>query len=191
MMFVDDLTDCLCSSFNSGIGLKPTISIPSKPRNPVNVSSAAVPASCANTITPTCVQDLYGVPATKATSSSNKLGVAGFIDQFANNQDLQSFLTQQRPDLAGTTFALQTLDGGQNTQTLADAGIEADLDTQYTIGIASGVPVTFISCGERTNDGLGGFLDWANFVNNEAAPPQVVTTSYGQNENEVSSKLAK
>lgn len=57
---------------------------------PSNLSpDAAVPASCAGTITPTCIQDLYGVPTTKATQSSNKLGVSGFIEQFANNNDLQ------------------------------------------------------------------------------------------------------
>lgn len=114
-----------------------------------------------------------------------------------------------RPDLTGTTFTLQTLDGGTNTQTEADAGIEAvstssaptsqlyqfgiqDLDTQYTTGIASGVPITFISVGERTKDGaLDGFLDIINFLLGETAPPQVLTTSYGQNENTVSRALAK
>jgi tripeptidyl-peptidase-1 len=69
--------------------------------------------------------------------------VSGFIEQFANMADLkvtlsrqtrrkidlisgQQFLTQLRPDISSsTTFALQTLDGGVNTQTRADAGIEA------------------------------------------------------------------
>ena len=66
-----------------------------------------------------------------------------------------------------------------------------DLDTQYTIGIASGVPVTFISVGERTRDGnLDGFLDIINFLLGESNPPQVLTTSYGQNENTVSRATA-
>lgn len=101
-------------------------------------------------------------------------------------------MTDLRPDISpSTVFALQTLDGGANTQTEADAGIEADLDTQYTIGVATGVPVTFISAGERNKDGLGGFLDMINFLLGESAPPQVLTTSYGQNENTVSNNLAK
>jgi tripeptidyl-peptidase-1 len=66
------------------------------------------------------------------------------------------------------------------------------LDTQYTVGVATGVPVTFISCGENTKDGaLDGFLDMINFLLAESAPPQVLTTSYGQNENTVSAALAK
>ena len=54
-----------------------------------NVSSDAVPASCSSIITPACIQALYGVPTTKATQSTNKIGVSGFIQQFANNNDLQ------------------------------------------------------------------------------------------------------
>lgn len=70
--------------------------------------SDAVPASCASTITPSClqvsafqviyssgqlstgfVQALYGIPTTRATQSSNTLGVSGFTDQFANQADLK------------------------------------------------------------------------------------------------------
>ncbi|PSR73915.1 hypothetical protein PHLCEN_2v10273 [Hermanssonia centrifuga] len=159
---------------------------------PSNLSSDAVPASCATTITPTCVQDLYGIPTTKATESSNQLGVSGFIEQFANQQDLKTFLTNLRPDLPSTTvFTLQTLDGGSNPQTNSEAGIEADLDTQYTVGIATGVPVVFISVGEKFQDGaLEGFLDIINFLLGESNPPHVLTTSYGQNENTISRALA-
>lgn len=135
---------------------------------------------------------MYGIPTTPATQSTNTLGVSGFLNQFANQADLAKFLKSFRPDLPSTTtFALQTLDGGANTQTPADAGDEANLDTQYTVGIATGVPVTFISVGNKFKDGnLDGFLDIINFLLGEAAPPQVLTTSYGQNENTISSALA-
>ncbi len=63
---------------------------------------------------------------------------------------------------------------------------------EYTLGIASGVPVTFISVGDENQDGeLDGFLDVINFLLGETAPPQVLTTSFGQNENTVSRVLAK
>ncbi|ETW85061.1 serine protease S53 [Heterobasidion irregulare TC 32-1] len=157
----------------------------------VNLSSDAVPASCNTLITPACLQALYGIPTTLATQSSNKLGVSGFIDQFANSADLRQFLTALRPDLSpSTSFTLQTLDGGTNTQTRSQAGIEADLDTQYTIGVASGVPTVFISVGDNTNDGVFGFLDIINFLLSETSPPQVLTTSYGADESDVSRSLA-
>ncbi len=71
---------------------------------------------------------------------------------------------------------MQTLDGGSNPQGRTQAGIEAvslsriviptildsstqDLDVQYTIGIASGVPTVFISVGNNFKDGaLEGML---------------------------------
>ncbi|KAI0294269.1 family S53 protease [Multifurca ochricompacta] len=168
------------------VGL-PIISTPAK----VIVPDVA-PASCDTAMTPTCLQQLYGIPATVATQPSNKLAVSGFISQFANQADLTSFLQTFRPDLPSTnTFTLQTIDGGTNTQVLGRAGIEADLDIQYTIGVASGVPNFFISVGNKFQDGaLQGFLDIINFLSGESAPPQVLTTSYGQNENTISLALA-
>ena len=69
--------------------------------------------------------------------------------------------------------------------------LKKNLDVQYTIGIAEGVPTFFISVGEDFHDGdLEGFLDIINFLSGENAPPQVLTTSYGQNEYTISRKLA-
>ena len=66
------------------------------------------------------------------------------------------------------------------------------LDIQYTVGIAAGVPVTFISVGEQNHDGaLGGFLDIINSLLSEQNPPQVLTTSYGEDEPDISPALAK
>ena len=67
-----------------------------------------------------------------------------------------------------------------------------NLDIQYTVGLATGVPTIFISVGEDFQDGdLEGFLDIINFLLAEDTPPQVLTTSYGQNENTISRNLAK
>ena len=78
------------------------------------------------------------------------------------------------------------------TKDLAMTLLVQNLDIQYTVGIATGVPVTFISVGERTKDGaLDGFLDIINFLLGQSAPPQVLTTSYGQNEDNISASLAK
>jgi tripeptidyl-peptidase I len=45
--------------------------------------------------------------------------------------------------------------------------------------------------GEENTDDLDGFLDTVNFLLNETAPPQVLTTSYGPNEDDVSWALTK
>ncbi|KAJ7500360.1 subtilisin-like protein, partial [Mycena galericulata] len=148
------------------------------PRGPTPVASAA---SCSSTITPTCLQSMYKIPTTPATNKTNVIGVAGFDDQFANKADLTQFLKAERPDIASTTsFTLTSVDSGTNSQTLSQAGVEADLDIQYTVGLATGVPVTFVSVGETNKDGADdGFLDIITALIAETAPPQVLTTSYG------------
>lgn len=156
------------------------------------LDAGAAPTSCNSIITPSCLQELYNIPTTPATQSTNQLAVSGFISEFANQADMATFLTEFRPDLPNTTtFTLQTLDNGVNPQLPSQAGTEANLDTQYTVGVATGVPVTFISVGNTFDDGsLHGFLDIINFLLAETNPPQVLTTSYGQNENTISSALA-
>ncbi|THH10645.1 hypothetical protein EW146_g8305 [Bondarzewia mesenterica] len=159
-----------------------------KPRPSSNLTDNAVPASCASEITPSCLQALYGIPTTKSTASSNRLTVSAFIEQYASTSDLELFLQQFRPDLSGTTFTLQTLDGGTNPQN--NSGVEADLDTEYTIGIASGVPVDFLSIGSNNPDGIDGFLDEVNFLLSESPIPHVLTTSYSFNEPDLPASLA-
>ncbi|KAF7353862.1 Subtilisin-like protein [Mycena venus] len=120
---------------------------------------AAVAASCSSTITPSCLQSMYQLPTKAATNKTNAIGVAGMDDQFANKADLTQFLKAQRTDIASTTaFNLISVDGGTNSQTRSQAGVEANLDIQYTVGLATGVTVDFVS---------------------RPLPPQVLTTSYG------------
>ena len=65
-----------------------------------------------------------------------------------------------------------------------------NLDVQYTVGLATDVPVTFLLVGNETTDGLYGYLDTVNHVLNETSPHPVMTTSYSSNEGEISEKLA-
>ncbi|KZT71838.1 subtilisin-like protein [Daedalea quercina L-15889] len=144
-------------------------------------------------MTPSCLQSLYGIPTTPATSPSNMLGVTGYVEQWAEYSDLTSFLQQYRPDMnSSTSFTVVSVDNGTNPQN-GEAGQEASLDTQYTVGIATDVPVTFITVGGEaaTGDELANvFIDTAAYLLNQSAPPQVVTTSYGIDEDTVSQNLA-
>ncbi|KAK7008441.1 Tripeptidyl-peptidase sed3 [Favolaschia claudopus] len=140
-----------------------------------------LPGECASGMTPACLQR---IPTTPATQRSTTLGVAGFIDDF---------LTRFRPDFdPSTTFALETLNGGSNPQNRSQAGVEAvrtiictlrasELTVlRYTIGLATGVPVTFISAGDdNTDDDLGGFLGMAILLIDDPNRPSVLNTSYG------------
>ncbi|KAJ6544652.1 family S53 protease [Mycena vulgaris] len=155
-------------------------------------SSNGTAASCAAAITPACLQSLYNIPTTPATQSSNSIVVAGFIEQFARRTDLKRFLKLFRSDMdSTTTFTTQKIDKGHKKQSSNAAGLEANLDIQYTLGIATGVPISFVSVGESFEDGdLEGSLDIVNFLSDQENVPQVMTTSYGSNEAQTPPALA-
>ncbi|KAJ7830620.1 family S53 protease-like protein [Mycena olivaceomarginata] len=148
-------------------------------RGPAASCNSSDPSSV---VTPTCLQELYGIPTTPATQSSNTLLVTGYEDEWAQSADLAQFLKLVRPDIPpSTTFTLLTTDNGTNPQSPGDAGFEANLDIQYTVGIATGVPVEFLSVGGplTIDDFPAALFDTTTFVDGIANPPTVMTTSYG------------
>ncbi|KAI9444519.1 subtilisin-like protein [Lactarius indigo] len=157
------------------------------------LSAATVPASCATTITPTCLRALYNTAAyVPAATSSNKLGIAGYLDEFANHADLTTFMNRFRPDAASAAFTVVPVNGGGNDQT--NPGVEANLDIQYAEAIAFPTPSTYWSTGgsppfipdsntpTNTNEP---YLDWLNFVLAGTSIPQTISTSYGDDEQTV------
>ncbi|KAJ3986155.1 family S53 protease-like protein [Lentinula detonsa] len=159
--------------------------------NTANARAQEIPLSCNVDITPTCLQDLYGIPTTNATQASNTLGVSGFGKQYPQMADLEMFLTHLRPDIPiSTNYTLQSVDGGSDPQSESKAGDEANLDMQYTVGLATNVPVTFISVREDNTDGIEGFLDLMNYINAQRTPPSVLTTSYGFDERDLTRPIA-
>lgn len=51
---------------------------------------ATVPSSCARTVTPACLQALYNTTGyTPKATAVNVMGVAGYLEEFANDADLQ------------------------------------------------------------------------------------------------------
>lgn len=56
------------------------------------------------------------------------------------------------------------------------------MDVIYTVGLATGIPVTFISVGLSFTDPVYGFEDIISFLLAEEDPPQVFTTSYDWDE---------
>ncbi|KAJ7347544.1 family S53 protease-like protein [Mycena albidolilacea] len=156
------------------------------------------PASCDSSaptgvITPACLQDLYGIPTSPATQKSNALLVTAYVEQYAQTADLAAFLKLLRPDMPSTTtFKVISLDNGTDPQGPDDAGVEADLDIEYTVGIATGVPVEFLSVGggDTDEDFASSLLDTTTFLDGVPNPPSAMTTSYGLNEEEFGSSLA-
>lgn len=75
-----------------------------------------------------------------------------------------------------------------DTQNASEAGTEASLDIQYTTGIATDVPIQFLSNGGDDFDTA--LLDTATFLDGVANPPAVMTTSYSDTEANLGSSLA-
>ena len=103
---------------------------------PISVPSASgghVDASCNQTITVTCILELYNAVGFKASATNgNQIGITGYLEQFANIQDLQTFFAEQRPDAVNSTFKTILINGGENNQTLSEAGAEANLGTCHS-----------------------------------------------------------
>lgn len=150
------------------------------------VSTEVTLSECNTQITPACLQSLYGLPTARVGKSSPGIAVPGFINEYANYNDLSLFLTQFRPDLnPPPSFTAAYVDGGLNDQ--SQPGVEANLDIQYTVGLANGIETIFISSGLST---VQGFLDVISYVANLATPPTVLSLSYGFNENTLTTSNA-
>ncbi|KIK66637.1 hypothetical protein GYMLUDRAFT_1023250 [Collybiopsis luxurians FD-317 M1] len=168
---------------------------------PLNTTARAItPPSCPLVITPTCLQALYGIPATKATQTSNVLGISSFHSQGPQVRQhiisLLTFLTILRPNIPpNTTYTLETINGRSNPQGPNDAAGEGNYDIQYTVGVATGVPVMFINIDLNNMDTIYGFLDIINYLNAQTSPPHLpfhllTLSSAGFSEPEVTSVLA-
>ncbi|KAJ7077034.1 peptidase S8/S53 domain-containing protein [Mycena epipterygia] len=143
-------------------------------------------------VTPTCLQELYGIPPTPATEKNNALLVTGYKEEWAQTADLAKFLTLLRPDIPpNTTFTLLTMDNGTNEQGPSEAGVEPNLDIQYTRGVATGVPIQFLSVGRF--DFLNfptDLLDTITFLDGVLNPPTVMKTYYVDLESNFGASLA-
>ena len=66
---------------------------------------------------------------------------------------------------------------------------------QYTIGLATNVSVTYVSVGDVGFPSHDEFTDWlldtAHYILALPSPPQVMTTSYGDNEEYISDALSE
>ncbi|KAF7368588.1 Family S53 protease-like protein [Mycena venus] len=174
-----------------GPGTRPRLASGTRSRRAVPPDSCMGPN---DTITPACLQTLYGIPTTPATQTNSTLFVTGYTEQWAQRADLVNFLKAFRPDIPpNTTYALETLDGGSDPQQADDFDIvEANLDIQYTVGLATGVPVTFLSVGDDDTEEafFTQLLDTTTSLAGAANPPTTITTSYGSNEVDFGSSLA-
>ncbi|KAH8986019.1 subtilisin-like protein [Lactarius akahatsu] len=159
----------------------------------VEGSGVTVDPSCNTTITVSCLKQLYNaVGYVPKATNKNAIALTGYLEEFANFADLQQFYADQVPAAVGSSFDVVLINGGQNNQTLDEAGPEADLDVQFGLGISFPTPGTFYSTGGRPP-----FIPDANTPENTNEPyqdhkiPQVISTSYADDEQTVPVDFAR
>lgn len=59
-----------------------------RPKTKTNKAESAETFDCNELIVPTCLQQLYGIPATPATQKNNTLLVTGYVDEFVDQTDV-------------------------------------------------------------------------------------------------------
>ncbi|KAL1968232.1 hypothetical protein VTN77DRAFT_2067 [Rasamsonia byssochlamydoides] len=155
---------------------------------------------CSSAVTPECLRDLYKLGNFVASPHPrNKLGISGYLDQYARYDDLESFLQTYAPDMVNATFTVQSINGGLNEQNSTTDSVEASLDIQYGMSLSYQVPTVFYTTGGRGPLVPDISEPNANYSSNEpyldqlhyllGLPdeelPSVLSTSYGENEQTV------
>jgi len=148
-------------------------------------------------VTTTCLRTLYNtVNYVPQVPGKNRIGFTNYLGQVDNRSDTAIFLQHFRPDAAEAAYDyLQvSIDGGKIDNGTGGAGIEANLDVQTILGITYPSSVTSYHTGGEppfhpddntplnTNEP---YLTWVNYVLNQTTLPQVISTSYGDDEQTV------
>ena len=172
-------------------------------RNGLNV------AKCSRSITPDCLTSLYSISGvTPAASTHGTFGIAGYLEQYVQNNDLGEYLRTYVPNVADMNpnpgYDFVSINGGLNTQDSESDFSEANLDAQYGVGMTYPMKSTYYQTGGRPENGteftqnpdnvpmFGGEIDnepyrqWLDYMLALPDPlPHTITTSYGENEQSV------
>ncbi|KAG9127880.1 hypothetical protein FRC07_007955 [Ceratobasidium sp. 392] len=164
------------------------------------IVTATPDPSCNSTITISCLQALYNIGNYTATVKSNRLGIAGYLEEFANFADLQTFYKKYYPRAVGSNFTVESINGGINPQDPEEAGGEAQLDVQYAGGISYPVQNVYYTTAGRPphinttatpENNSEPYLEFLQYLLAQKTPPQTISTSYGDEEQSVPIEYAK
>ncbi|KAH8433741.1 S53 family peptidase [Aspergillus melleus] len=160
---------------------------------------------CDSVITPECLRDLYNIDYEADAKSGSKVGFASYLEEYARYADLEKFEDRLAPWANGENFSVVLFNGGLNDQNAASDSGEANLDLQYIVGLGAPLPVTEYSTGGRgplipdlsspdpndnSNEPYLEFLQGILKLDKDELP-QVLSTSYGEDEQTIPEKYAR
>ncbi|KAL1963005.1 hypothetical protein VTN77DRAFT_8753 [Rasamsonia byssochlamydoides] len=170
------------------------------------VTAASNSGICNFLITPTCLKKLYNVNNYTANAhSGSKIGFSSYLQEYARYADLASFEQTLAPWAQGQTFSVVEFNGGLNDQNSTADSSEANLDLQYIVGLSSPLPVTEFSTGglgylvpdineptqaDNQNEPYLNFLQGVLKLDQKDLP-QVISTSYGEDEQTIPERYAR
>ncbi|ORY11123.1 putative tripeptidyl-peptidase [Clohesyomyces aquaticus] len=170
-----------------------------------NAGAARNESDCNQTIRPECLRSLYNIDYKADAKSGSKVSFCSYLEESARYADLAQFEANIAPYAIGQNFSVVLYNGANNDQTSTNDSGEANLDLQYMLGLSSPLPVTeFITAGRGP---LVPDLDQPDINDNNNEPyleflqnvvklpqhelPQVISTSYGEDEQSVPKSYAQ
>jgi tripeptidyl-peptidase-1 len=168
-------------------------------------SPSTIAAICNETITtPECIRTLYGtINYQPKAAGKNAMALANYLNETNKRSDTLKFLQLYRPDAAESAneFKIITIAGAPDNQgpytaaeLAAGTNIEGNLDVQQMLSIGYPTPLTAYSTGgsppfsptpldtENTNEP---YLVFLNYILAQKTIPQVLSSSYGDDEQTV------
>ncbi|KAJ5118747.1 hypothetical protein N7526_010384 [Penicillium atrosanguineum] len=173
---------------------------------PIIATLEDLKAECGTVIRPDCLRELYGLNDHTATPSPwNRLGISGFLNQYARHSDFNHFRNRFLTGEMEDDFTVVTINSGINDEKSPQMATEASLDIQYAVAMAHGTLTTFYSTGGRgplvpdadqpdaSNSGNEPFLEQLHYLIDLPGDqlPAVLSTSYGESEQSVPPSYAR
>ncbi|KAB8237450.1 peptidase S8/S53 domain-containing protein [Aspergillus alliaceus] len=154
--------------------------------------------SCNHNITPSCLKDLYNIDYTADGARGGKVAFTSFLGEAARHEDVKTFQEQLAPWTAGHSYQSIAINGAENEVFESEAAAEGNLDGQYFIAIVAPLPMTEYNFGGRgplipdldqpslpgSNEPYLEFLEYLLDLPDKDLP-HTITSSYGENEQEI------
>ncbi|KAL1975119.1 hypothetical protein VTN31DRAFT_3511 [Thermomyces dupontii] len=152
---------------------------------------------CNQKVTPDCLKKLYKIGDYVAPEDPrNRIGISGYLEQFARYADFEEFLETYAPDRTDANFTVVSINGGRNDQNSTLDSTEASLDIDYAVALSYKTPAVYYTTAGRGPLVPDESQPDPNDVSNEPYMeqllflldlpdeelPTVLTTSYGENE---------
>ncbi|GAB7354905.1 hypothetical protein MBLNU459_g5537t1 [Dothideomycetes sp. NU459] len=175
-----------------------------------NVTGTNLAGATVTATTLECLRCLYGtINYVPKVPEQNMIGVTNYLNETQKRSDIQLYLEKFRPEAAGVAYEFPIIvvadgqddQGPYTTEQIEDAhNLEGDLDGEVVLGISwptkfmswvTGGSPPFIVDLNTPTDTNEPYLTWLEYVLAQETLPQVISSSYGDDEQTVPYSYAK